>query len=235
MLPLSDVNRAQRFPIATALIVLCNIAVYLAELSLGEARILFYQQYGLIPKLFFSVHAWLERGFTANALPLLTHMFIHGDLFHIAFNMWFLWVFGDNIEDILGSLRFVVFYLLCGMCAALGNALFTFASATPVIGASGAVSGVMGAYLILFPLARIRTLVPIFFFLPVIAEVPAFLFIGMWFLGQVFSGLLSFGQYTGIAWWAHIFGFLGGIYCYLKYFRRRPRPPRVRIREIPLR
>jgi membrane associated rhomboid family serine protease len=150
-------------------------------------------------------------------------MFMHGSWFHLLSNMWTLYIFGDNVEDRMGSARYLVFYLLAGLAAGLVQAAFDPTSTIPTVGASGAIAGVLGAYFLLFPRSRVITLIPLFF-LPWFVEIPAVFFIGIWFLSQLSSGLMALGSagaFGGIAWWAHVGGFLFGlITVYL--FARRP-------------
>jgi membrane associated rhomboid family serine protease len=155
--------------------------------------------------------------------PLITSQFIHGGWLHISGNMVFLWVFGDNVEDTVGHIRYIFFYLICGVLAALTHVAFNLFSDVPSVGASGAIAGIMGAYLVLYPTATVRALVPIFLFLwPV--HLPAVLLIGIWFLMQLFSGLTAIGNTTGgeagVAFWAHIGGFIAGLV--LIFFFRQP-------------
>jgi hypothetical protein len=147
-------------------------------------------------------------------------MFLHGGFWHLLGNMWFLYIFGDNIEDRLGPLRYLAFYMICGLTSGLSHLAFNYHSAMPTIGASGAIAGVMGAYFILFPKARILTLIPIFF-IPYFIEIPAFFFLGIWFVVQFLSAAGSRGQMAGIAWWAHIGGFIFGM-IFLKLFLALP-------------
>ncbi|MDC4222904.1 MAG: rhomboid family intramembrane serine protease [Candidatus Manganitrophus sp.] len=157
------------------------------------------------------------------ASSVLTSMFLHGGLMHVAGNMLYLWIFGNNIEDVMGHVRFIFFYIVCGVLAAYSHALTEPGSRVPMIGASGAVSGVLGAYLLLFPHAKVLTLVPIGFFIQII-RIPAVLVLGIWFLVQTVSGLFSGGQLGGIAWFAHVGGFLAGmalIYPFKKKQRQR--------------
>ena len=150
---------------------------------------------------------------------LLTSMFLHGGWMHLIGNMWFLWIFGNNVEDSMGRLRFIAFYLLTGLAAALGQVIASPASIIPMVGASGAISGVMGAYLVLYPRVRVYTLVPIFIFFTSIA-LPAWAMIGYWFIIQVVSGLFSSGDMGGVAFWAHIGGFVAGVVL-IKLFARQ--------------
>jgi len=156
-------------------------------------------------------------------------MFLHGGWLHLIGNMWFLWIFGDNIEDRLGHLRYLVFYLVCGLGAGLAHTLFNLSSAIPTIGASGAVAGVLGGYLLLYPHARVLTLLPWFFAL----ELPAYVVLALWFVIQLFSGTASLGARDasagGVAWWAHIGGFLLGL-ALVKLFAQKS--PRVTYRGV---
>jgi membrane associated rhomboid family serine protease len=171
---------------------------------------------------------WQSTGLLSGALPLLTSMFLHGGWLHFLGNMLYLWVFGDNIEDRIGHFGFLGFYLTCGLAAAFLHIFTNTASIVPTVGASGAIAGVLGAYLVLFPGARVLTLVPIFFFFQLI-ELPALVFLGFWFVMQFFSGAMSLAageqQMGGTAWWAHIGGFVTGIGLIWK--RRGLRPRRV--------
>jgi len=153
-------------------------------------------------------------------------MFLHGGWMHFISNMWSLWLFGDNVEDCMGHLRFLIFYLLCGLAAGFIHFMFNPTAQVPTIGASGAIAGVMGAYFVMFPTARVITLVPIFF-LPYFIEIPAVFYLGIWFMMQLFSGMFSLVLPTGaggIAWWAHVGGFLFGILVLPFFRRRRGRP-----------
>jgi hypothetical protein len=164
------------------------------------------------------VSAYFSLG--QQILSLFTFMFLHGGFLHLIGNMWSLYIFGDNVEDRLGPARYVVFYLLCGLASGLSHMLLNAHSNIPTIGASGAIAGVMGAYFILYPGSRILTLIPIIF-IPWFVEIPAFFFLGIWFLLQFINAAGSSGQAGGIAWWAHIGGFVFGI-LFLKLFDRIP-------------
>lgn len=222
MIPLRDINRTETFPLVTVMIVALNTAGFLYQFSLGsplELRAFFYQ-FGLVPYALFSIPYWQETGVVLGLRPVVTSMFLHGGWMHFLGNMLFLWVFGDNIEDRLGHTRFLLFYLICGFSATLFQIGILPNSQIPMIGASGAIAGVLGAYLILFPRARVLTLVPILFLFQLI-ELPAVIFLGLWFLLQFFSGALSltasYVQSGGTAWWAHIGGFIAGVVFILKY------------------
>jgi membrane associated rhomboid family serine protease len=180
---------------------------------LGERLEPFLSKFGVVPRLV--VESLYEpHALVGVVLPLFTSMFLHGGWLHLGGNMLYLWVFGDNIEDKLGRARYLIFYILCGLAAAILHVVIDPMSEVPTVGASGAISGVLGAYLLLFPKARIVTLIPIFVFLQV-AELPALLVLGFWFVLQFFNGLVSLGYETagmgGVAWWAHIGGFVAGM------------------------
>jgi membrane associated rhomboid family serine protease len=214
MIPLRDAILAQSFPAVTVLLIALNVLAFLYELSLGEALDVFIMRYGAVP-LRFMLAGQLEEVSTAERfLPLLTSMFLHGGWLHLGGNMLYLWVFGDNVEDRLGHGRFVAFYLACGLAAALTQIYVHPSSKIPMVGASGAVAGVLGAYLILFPHARVLALIPILFFFQMV-ELPAALFLVFWFLMQFLSGTISITgtPYVtgGVAWWAHIGGFVCGV------------------------
>jgi membrane associated rhomboid family serine protease len=224
MIPLRDVQRTRGVPIVVIAIIAANLIVYLYQLSLGSGAEQLFERYGLIPAKLCSIATYARGGVLAALTPLLTSMFLHGGFLHIGFNMWFLWIFGDNIEHRLGSARFLFFYLICGIVAGFGQAIMIPRSTVPTIGASGAISGVLGGYLLLFPTARIVTLVPIFIFLTAI-QVPAFIFLGLWFALQFLSGMASVGMpkaMGGTAWFAHVGGFLSGI-ALVKFLDRKPR------------
>ncbi len=165
----------------------------------------FVNTFGLVPA---RLMAEVSVGNFYGLVPLVTYQFLHGGWFHVGTNMLYLWVFGDNIEDRLGHFRYLVFYLLVGTLAGIIQVMFDVWSVVPIIGASGAVAGILGAYLVSCPKARVLALVPIVFLIPV--ELPAVVFLGFWFVLQVFSGVASVGMEVTIAWWAHIGGFLAG-------------------------
>ncbi len=225
MIPLKDNIPSRGFPFFTLLLIGANVAVFIYELSLGDLleRLVFV--YGIVPKTFLSMQYADIKGSINHFLPLITATFLHGGWFHLLSNMWFLWLFGDNIESHIGHMRFFFFYILCGVVGYLFHTVAQPQSMIPAIGASGAIAGVLGAYLYLYPGARIITLVPIFFFLTMV-EVPAFLFLGFWFIIQFLNGLSCFAQVGclegGIAWWAHIGGFVCGL-LYIMVFGRRVR------------
>jgi rhomboid family protein len=191
-----------------------NIVVFMYELSLGDALEPFIYQFGVVP---YAVAHWPQSDlpFLAIVIPYLTSMFLHGGWLHVIGNMWYLWIFGDNVEDRLGHFAFLVFYLLCGIGAGVVHTLLNVSSTVPSVGASGAIAGVLGAYLVSYPYARVLTLVPIFVFVQVI-EIPAMIVLGLWFIMQFFYGTASLAttsvsQSGGVAWWAHVGGFVIGI------------------------
>jgi membrane associated rhomboid family serine protease len=210
MIPLRDTIPSSSFPIVTAGLITANVLAFFYELSFGRELESFVMQYGAVPRRFFAPDAsLLERFF-----PLFTSMFLHGGWVHLVSNMLYLWIFGDNIEDRLGHGRFLIFYLLCGLAAALAQIYLNPASRIPMVGASGAIAGVLGGYLLLFPHAHVLALVPIVFFFQIV-EIPAFIFLVFWFFMQFLSGAASIAttQETagGVAWWAHIGGFVSGL------------------------
>ena len=210
MIPLRDINPTARFAIITLLLVIANTAVFLYKLTLGQTEgELFVSSFALIPARLFSAEVFYDKALPAAA-TILTSMFLHGGIPHIAGNMLYLWIFGNNVEDDMGRLRFILFYLLCGTAAAMTHALLNRSSIIPMIGASGAVSGVLGAYLLLYPRARVVTLVFFGFFIRTI-ELPALIVLGSWFVVQFFSALYASSSGGGIAWYAHVGGFVAGM------------------------
>ena len=211
MIPLRDRNPSSSFPSVTLGLIVANVLVFAYEVQMGPAVREFIGRFALIPAEVRGSILYGTATFTATVSPFFTSMFLHGGWLHLIGNMWFLWIFGDNVEDTLGSFRYLTFYLICGLGAAVAHVLFMPASFAPTLGASGAIAGILGAYAILFPGARIVTLVPVFF-LQVI-ELPALLVLGMWFILQLFSGSFALASAVsgGTAWWAHIGGFLIGV------------------------
>jgi len=210
VIPLRDINPTARFAIVTLLLIIANAAVFLYELTLGRiGGALFVSSYSLIPARLFSP-AVLNDGTLPVAATVLTSMFLHGGIPHIAGNMLYLWIFGNNVEDDTGRLRFILFYLLCGAAAAMTHALANRASITPMVGASGAVSGVLGAYVLLYPRARVVTLVFFGFYLRTM-EIPALFVLGSWFVIQFVNAVLAPSAGGGVAWYAHVGGFVAGM------------------------
>jgi membrane associated rhomboid family serine protease len=209
----------------TILIIFANFAAFIYELSLGRALEPFIEQFGIVPA---TVVTWPQSGlpFLAIAVPFLTSMFLHAGWLHLIGNMWYLWIFGDNIEDRLGHVTFLIFYLLCGLGAGIIHTILNSQTEIPSIGASGAIAGVLGAYVVSYPFARVLTLVPIFFFIQIL-EIPALIVLGLWFVMQFFSGTAALATSSanagGVAWWAHVGGFLIGILL-IGLFPRKDRP-----------
>ena len=229
MIPLRDINHATTRPVATYAILAVNAAVFLYQLTLGpRAEQLFILEHGFVPRV-------LSRGDELGALfSAVTSMFMHGGLMHFASNMWFLHVFGDNVEDALGTRRYVGFYLVCGLVAAGAQYAIKPDSAIPMVGASGAIAGVLGGYLKLFPHARVLALIPIFVIFTV-RELPAVLFLAIWFGFQLLQGVGSLGatiQGGGVAFFAHIGGFVAGLVLVMVLGKRGGGPratPRSRV------
>jgi membrane associated rhomboid family serine protease len=217
-IPLRDENPTSRFPLITILLVAANAAVFLANAFVPHGLEMAALRFGAVPfeiTHFRSLDAALRF---PPLLTLLTSMFLHGSFFHLAGNMLYLWIFGNNVEDFLGRFRFGLFYVLCGLAAALTQVAATPNSRVPMIGASGAIAGLLSAYWLLFPRARVMTFVFLIFYIDVVA-VPAGLFLGIWFVMQV----LNVGLAGGVAWFAHIGGFLAGLALVRGLGGRRPR------------
>ncbi len=224
MFPLRDTIPSRTFPFVTISIIIINFFVFFYELSLGPALSEFITSYGIIPVEFSNLSVKKPLQIIFLIFPLFTSTFLHGGWMHIIGNMWYLWIFGDNIEDRTGHFRFLIFYLLCGMLAGMTHVLMNPHSSIPTVGASGAIAGVMGAYFLLFPRAKILTLVFLFIFIQII-EIPAIFFLGFWILFQFISGSMSVGlteNSGGVAWWAHIGGFLIGLILVM-FFKKRTR------------
>jgi membrane associated rhomboid family serine protease len=225
MFPIQDSVPSRSVPVVTRALILINVVVFFFELSLSrESIIQLFYLFGVVPARFTDPEWAASIGFPIGSYwSLLTHQFLHGGWLHIVANMWTLWIFGDNVEDRMGPLRFIIFYLVCGVLAALTQVLVTPDATIPSVGASGAIAGVLGAYLLFFPTARLIVLIPILFF-PFFFELPAVIFLVLWFLIQLFSGtamLASPQQVGGIAFWAHIGGFIAGMLL-CRFFVRRP-------------
>jgi membrane associated rhomboid family serine protease len=210
MIPLRDVIPSRTTPYITVTIIVINAIAWLFELGLPRDVLpLFLQLFGVIPAEF-------------RAPTLITSMFLHGSWSHVLGNMWYLWIFGDNVEDRLGHGRFLVFYLLCGILAALGQLALDPSSTVPMIGASGAIAGVMGAYFVLYPRSRVLTLIPLIIIWDII-EMPAVFLLGFWFVLQLFSaGTIAVTASTGgVAFAAHVAGFLAGVLGVFVFRQRR--------------
>ena len=225
MIPLRDDAPRFSYPAVTLALILVNIAIFFYQFSLSmaspRAELVFVETFGAIP---------LRTGYALagkyplveGVAPIFTSIFLHGGWLHLIGNMWFLWIFGDNIEDELGHFFYLGFYIACGVLASAAHVLANPLSTVPAVGASGAIAGVMGAYMVRFPRARIVTLIPIFFFFTTI-EIPALLMLFYWFAIQFFSGAASFGAASsgGVAWWAHVGGFIAGAALIWSRPRRR--------------
>jgi membrane associated rhomboid family serine protease len=213
MIPLRDSQPSHTAPVVTLGLIAVNVLAFLYQVSLDT-----YSMNHLVA-------AWGVIPDRLRLSTLVTSMFLHGGWMHLIGNMWFLWIYGDNVEDILGRAKYLAFYLLCGIAAALVHVAFNFSSPVPTIGASGAIAGVMGAYMVKFPRSRIVTLVFLFVFLTTV-EVPAYVILLYWFVIQFFSGVGSIGyshlSQGGVAWFAHVGGFVAGV---ILIFALRPRPP----------
>jgi membrane associated rhomboid family serine protease len=217
MLPLYDTVRIRSFPLVNVALIAANVLVFFYELQLSSSALKdFIFTWGLIP-------ARLTGDPSTAWLTIFSAMFLHGSWVHLLGNMWFLHIFGDNVEARMGKLRYLLFYLLSGVAAVLLQTYLQPDSQQPMIGASGAIAGVLGAYLISFPRARIASLVPILFIFTIV-EVPAALFLIIWFLIQVYSGLFAMqgASASSIAWWAHIGGFIFGLIMVFFFSRRTP-------------
>ncbi len=217
MFPLRDTVRSRTFPLVNYGLIAANVLVFIFQSSLSPRALeQFMGFFALTPANLSLAAPW-------TWLTLFSSMFMHGSWFHLISNMWMLYIFGDNVEDRMGSGRFLVFYLLAGLAAAFAQVAVMPDSQIPTVGASGAIAGVLGAYFLLYPHARVITFIPVFI-LPWLIQVPAILYLGVWFLSQLSSGLLSLGaagQFGGIAWWAHIGGFVFGLILVHLFTRRR--------------
>ena len=215
MIPLKDMTPRKSAPVMTLLLIAVNVIVFVHQLSLTPRQeAAFIRMYGLIPYKIEMAFAGNHYTLAQALLPLFTCMFLHGGFLHIIGNMWFLWIFGANVEDRFGSIPYLFFYLVCGIGSGISQAMFSWGSHLPSIGASGAISGVLGAYIVLFPGSQILTLVPLLI-LWWTMRLPAVIFIGLWFLLQFLSGLGSLqtpgaSNLGGVAWWAHVGGFILG-------------------------
>jgi membrane associated rhomboid family serine protease len=259
MIPIGDNVRSRTFPIVNVTIIALNILIFLYELTLGTARLqpfgfsqldVFFFHWGTIPACL-TDHFGYQTNVPARALTfyctnnheigsVFYSMFLHGGWFHLLGNMIFLWVFGDNVEDAMGHLRYALFYVIVGLAATAAQVAVNQNDLTPSIGASGAIAGVLGAYLVLYPRATVAALLPIVFFIPF--HVPAVVLIGFWFLLQLFNGVAAFATTNvvnaggGVAWFAHVGGFVAGLVLVRLFVLGRSVPPvqrRVRGRRMP--
>ncbi|NDV18017.1 rhomboid family intramembrane serine protease [Pseudodesulfovibrio sp. JC047] len=222
MIPIRDNVPRVSTPYGVGLLIVINAVIFFYTLTLNPGDLaLLYHVAGVVPARFFAPDWAAWAGYPESfGWPFIAYMFLHGGWLHVIMNMWMLWLFGDNIEDVTGHGRFVVFYLLCGLAAVVLHMMFESESVIPIVGASGAVAGVMGAYVALYPHGRVTVLVPIII-IPLFFQVPSFVFLGIWFLSQLASGLSSSVQQGahGVAWWAHVGGFIAGALL-IRWFKR---------------
>lgn len=219
MFPLRDTIRPYHRPIMTWLIIGVNAVVFIFMLSLGPVALnQFVESFGLVPTRWQVDPLW-------TLVTMFTSMFLHGGWLHFLSNMWTLFIFGDNVEDRMGPFGFLGFYLLSGLAASLLEMAVGFNPGIPIIGASGAIAGVLGAYIVLYPRSRVVTLIFVVFLITTV-RIPAVLYLGFWFISQIYSGLVSLGGISGgVAWWAHIGGFIFGLVMVRRFlFRPRPQP-----------
>ena len=224
MFPLKDDIPSQHFPVVNVWIIIVNILSFAYQLSLGPEQESFIVAHGFVPVRFAAEQAGNVLSLASYG-PVFSAMFLHAGLLHIFSNLWMLWIFGDNVEDRMGHGRYLLFYLLCGVGASLAQFWANPQARVPMIGASGAISGVLGAYFFLYPRARILTFIPIFI-LFYLVEIPAYFFIGFWFLMQFLQGAAQQAAVGpavegGVAWWAHVGGFVAGVLL-LYFFKRGP-------------
>ena len=226
-IPLKDNLRRETWPVITLVLIGWNLAAFLFELSLGYRLEHFIQVFSIVPARYTGAEGWLAQGIVGLVVPLFGSMFLHAGWGHLLSNMLFLWVFGRSVEDRFGHRKFLGLYLICGIGTAFTHIYLNPLSAVPTVGASGAIAGVLGAYFLCYPAARITTLVPLFILFWSI-EIPAFLILGYWFLIQFVAGWQDFmiapSTVGGVAWWAHIGGFVAGFLLSIGLRPRRKRP-----------
>jgi membrane associated rhomboid family serine protease len=231
LIPLRDTIPRRTTPLVNTLLIVLNVAAFVLELLQGPELERFIRTFAFVPVRFFHPSLFPGWSFSASVVTVFTAMFLHGGFLHLAGNMLYLWIFGDNVEDALGHFRYLVFYLASGVAATLLQAFLWQSSDGPNLGASGAIAGVLGAYFVLYPRARIVTLVPLFIFFPLV-EVPAALYLLFWFLMQFWMGsssLFARSMGGGVAWWAHVGGFVAGLVMVAVLKPARRPPPRYRI------
>ena len=231
MIPLRDTAPARNYPVVNNAIIGINVVIFILQLSQGAEWNKFVFTYGLVPARYSIPQISAYFSAPQQVFSFVSFMFLHGGFWHLLGNMWSLYIFGDNVEDRLGPLRYLMFYLICGVASGGSHLLLNLHSKLPTIGASGAIAGVMGAYIILHPRSKILTLIPIFF-IPYFIEIPAYFFLGFWFVLQFINATVSQGQAGGVAWWAHIGGFIFGI-LFLKILLALPgADPHAKIRRV---
>ncbi|MBW1989111.1 MAG: rhomboid family intramembrane serine protease [Deltaproteobacteria bacterium] len=219
MIPIRDTTPSARYPMVNNLLIGINILVFLVEIAQGADMQGFMVTWGFVPAKLTNPRVAVHFSFLQQFGSFFSFMFLHGGFLHLLFNMWTLYIFGDNVEDRLGHVRYLAFYLVCGWASAFAHLVFNWDSTVPTVGASGAIAGVMGAYFLLYPGSRILTLIPVLF-IPWFVEIPAFVFLGIWFLLQLLSA--AGGGAGNVAWWAHVGGFVVGM-ALLRLFLRLPR------------
>jgi len=227
VIPIGDSVQTRSWPIVTWTLIGINVWAFLYEIMLGPQLDEFVRTWAFIPARYFYLAETFPSDWAARFVPLVTCMFLHGGWAHLIGNMIYLAIFGDNVEDRLGRLRYLAFYLLTGIAAGLAQAHLYPDSAVPTVGASGAISGVLGAFLVLYPQARVLSVVPLLFFFPVV-ELPALLYLGFWFLMQLANGTAALTiarDSGGVAWWAHVGGFVAGMALAPVLRRRQSYPP----------
>jgi membrane associated rhomboid family serine protease len=230
MIPIRDTIQARRPPVITLGLIMANVGLFIYELSLPADKLeQLYHIWGMAPARFFHPQWAGSTGYSPFPIwSFVTSMFLHGGWMHLVSNMWALWLFGDNVEDRMGHIRFLLFYLFCGIVAGLSHLILHPGTTIPTIGASGAIAGVMGAYFLLFPFSRILVLMPVLFY-PLFFEIPAVFYLFLWFMSQFWSGTLSLSarqeNYGGIAFWAHVGGFLAGLVFQRVFVKKRKRDP----------
>jgi membrane associated rhomboid family serine protease len=235
LIPLRDTIPTRTVPFVTRLLLVANIAAFVLEILQGDRLDAFVNTFAFVPARFFHPESFAGWTTGASVVTIFTAMFLHGGFLHLAGNMLFLWIFADNVEDALGHGRFLLFYLVCGVSATLLQAFLSPASTIPNLGASGAIAGVLGAYFVLYPRARVITVIPLFILFPLV-EIPAGLYLLGWFLLQFWMGssqLASVGragaEKGGVAFWAHVGGFVVGVAWVLLFRSKRSPPARFRI------
>ncbi len=231
MFPIKDNNPSKTFPFVNWLIILSNIIVFIYELRLGEKATMLFDDFALTPSKIPAINldTILSPQITIYA-TFLTNTFLHGGFGHLIGNMWTLFIFGDNVEDRMGHSRYLLFYLLSGIIASFTHFYLYQDSTVPAIGASGAISAIMGAYMFLFPKAKIIFFIPIFFIIPLFIPIPAFIYLAFWFLGQFYNGTLTYymgESSTGIAFWAHIGGFISGAILFRLFLKPKRKKEKI--------
>ena len=230
MIPLKDKNPTEITPFLTIGLIVINIAVFVFQVSLGQNAQRMVIEFGAIPWEITHLSNHPQSMHISPYMSMLSAMFLHGGLMHLGGNMLYLWIFGNNIEDAMGHLRFIIFYTICGIVASLCHVFSNPHSMVPMIGASGAISGVLGGYLVLYPHARVTTLIILGWFIRLV-DVPAVILLGFWFLLQLASSFMVKTEGGGVAWYAHIGGFVAGVVLVRAFKRPRKRPRRKRHHE----